>query len=150
MKNTLKNVIATVFVIIAISSLILLYKKSEEVYNVDLSIPSLGIEVECEYVNNVSHLQEVVDKENTAVWWHNNYIGDHASQSFNGLWNIQINDTVVFGDVNYYCAFIDNGYTEKGLVMKYSDDIPYADLYLMTCVPGGDDFEVYVVGLYKY
>lgn len=114
---------------------------------VPLKIPSLNISTNCEYVFSYSNLQKVVDKENTAAWWDVKYIGDHAGQNFNGLWNIKIGDTVVFGDVNYYCAFITTGFTENGLQPKPNESIPDADLYLMTCVPGGDNFEVYIIGL---
>lgn len=114
---------------------------------VPLTIPALGIEVECEQVVTLrsSRLQAVIDKPGIAAYY-GKYILDHAGQEFRGLWNIQPGDQVVFGAVRYRCTAITTGYSDRGIRAK-DGQLPDADLYLCTCVPGGEEFEIYIVGL---
>lgn len=114
---------------------------------VHLSVPACGIEVECEEVFTLrsDRLQEVIDKPGIAAYY-GKYILDHAGQEFRGLWNIQPGDQVIFGSVRYRCTAITTGYSDRGI---YTDagEPPEADLYLCTCVPGGEEFEIYIIGL---
>lgn len=114
---------------------------------VPLSIPSCGIAVQCERVFAASsdRLQEVIDKPDTAAYY-GCYILDHAGQNFRGLWGIQPGDEVVFGAVRYRCRFLTTGWSDRGI---YTDagKPPEADLYLCTCVPDGEEYEIYIVGL---
>lgn len=123
------------------------YKVSELATPVTLSVPSCGIEVDCEYVagNNSQRLQAVVDKPHTAAW-RPPYIMDHAGQDFRGLWNIAVGDEVVFGNVLYHCAFITTGWSDRGIYPTYGE-MPDADLYLCTCMPYGHLYEIYIVGI---
>ena len=125
------------------------YKVSELATPVTLSVPSCGIEVECEYVAGSSsqRLQEVVDKPHTAAW-RPPYIMDHAGQDFRGLWNIAVGDEVMFGTVHYRCAFVTTGFSDRGICTE-SGQLPEADLYLCTCVPNGRECEIYIVGIHK-
>ena len=123
------------------------YKVQELATPVTLAVPSCGIEVSCEYVagNNSQRLQAVVDKPHAAAW-RPPYLMDHAGQDFHGLWNIAVGDEVVFGDVQYRCAFVTTGFSDRGIYTE-SGQLPEADLYLCTCVPGGAEWEVYIVGV---
>lgn len=116
---------------------------------VPLSIPSCGIEVECEQVLPTSSekLQAVVDKPGVAAWY-GKYILDHAGQEFRGLWHIRPGDEVSFGDVRYRCSYITVGWSDRGI---YTDagEPSEADLYLCTCVPGGEEYDIYIVGINK-
>lgn len=114
---------------------------------VHLSVPACGIEVECEEVFTLrsSRLQEVIDKPGIAAWY-GKYILDHAGQEFNGLWDIRPGDPVIFGAVRYRCTAITTGYSDRGIRAK-DGQLPAADLYLCTCVPGGEKFEIYIIGL---
>lgn len=114
---------------------------------VPLTIPALGIDVECEEVFTLrsSRLQAVIDKPGIAAYY-GKYILDHAGQEFRGLWNIQPGDQVIFGTVRYRCTAITTGYSDRGIRAK-EGKLPDADLYLCTCVPGGEEFEIYIVGL---
>lgn len=116
---------------------------------VHLSIPSCGIEVECEQVVTIrsDRLQAVIDKPGIAAWY-GKYILDHAGQNFKGLWNIRPGDEVSFGDVRYRCSYITVGWSDRGI---YTDagEPPEADLYLCTCVPGGEEYDIYIVGINK-
>jgi hypothetical protein len=114
---------------------------------VPLSVPSCGIAVQCERVFAASsdRLQEVIDKPDTAAYY-GKYILDHAGQEFRGLWNISPGDQVIFGAVYYRCAAITTGYSDRGIRAK-DGQLPDADLYLCTCVPGGEEYEIYIVGL---
>lgn len=125
------------------------YKVQELATPVTLSVPSCGIEVECEYVagNNSQRLQAVVDKPHTAAW-RPPYLMDHAGQGFHGLWDIAVGDEVVFGDVQYRCDFVTTGFSDRGIYTE-SGELPEADLYLCTCVPGGAECEIYIVGINK-
>lgn len=116
---------------------------------VHLSVPACGIEVECEEVFTLrsSRLQEVIDKPGIAAWY-GKYILDHAGQEFNGLWDIRPGDQVIFGTVRYCCTAITTGYSDRGIRAK-EGKLPAADLYLCTCVPGGEKFEIYIVALNK-
>ena len=116
---------------------------------ITLSVPACGIEVECEEVFTLrsARLQAVIDKPGIAAWY-GKYILDHAGQEFNGLWNISPGDKVIFGTVHYRCTAITTGYSDCGIRAK-DGEIPDADLYLCTCVPGGEEFEIYIVGLEK-
>lgn len=116
---------------------------------VHLSIPACGIEVECEQVFAASsdRLQEVIDKPDTAAYY-GKYILDHAGQNFRGLWKIRPGDQVIFGTVGYRCSYITVGWSDRGI---YTDagEPPEADLYLCTCVPGGEEYDIYIVGIEK-
>lgn len=116
---------------------------------VHLSVPACGIEVECEEVFTLrsDRLQAVIDKPGIAAWY-GKYILDHAGQEFNGLWDIRPGDQVIFGIVRYRCTTITTGYSDRGIRAK-DGKLPDADLYLCTCVPGGDAFEIYIVALNK-
>ena len=114
---------------------------------VHLSVPACGIEVECEEVFTLSsaRLQEVIDKPGIAAYY-GKYILDHAGQEFRGLWNIRHGDQVIFGTVRYRCTAITTGYSDRGIRAK-DGQLPDADLYLCTCVPGGEECEIYIAGL---
>lgn len=114
---------------------------------VHLSVPACGIEVECEEVFTLrsSRLQAVIDKPGIAAYY-GKYILDHAGQEFRDLWNIEPGDPVIFGTVRYCCTAITTGYSDRGIRAK-DGQLPDADLYLCTCVPGGAEFEIYIVGL---
>lgn len=113
-----------------------------------LSVPSCGIDVECEFVANGHNLQPVIDKQNVAAWYPP-YIFDHAGQDFYGLWDISVGDEVVFGDVIYACSFITTGYSCDGITAKDGEKSPKADMYLCTCVPDGEQYEIYIIGIDK-
>lgn len=114
---------------------------------VHLSVPACGIEVECEQVFTLrsDKLQQVVDKPGVAAYY-GKYILDHAGQEFRDLWNIQPGDQVIFGTARYRCTAITTGYSDRGIRAK-DGELPDADLYLCTCVPGGEEFEIYIAGL---
>lgn len=114
---------------------------------VHLSVPACGIEVECEEVFTLrsARLQAVIDKPGIAAYY-GKYILDHAGQEFRGLWNIRPGDEVIFGAVRYRCNSITTGYSDRGIRAK-DGELPDADLYLCTCVPGGAEYEIYIVGL---
>ena len=118
--------------------------------SVHLSIPACGIEVECEQVFTLrsDKLQQVVDKPGIAAWY-GKYILDHAGQNFRGLWKIRPGDEVIFGDVRYRCSFITTGYSDRGIHLGTGSPLPEADLYLCTCVPGGEEYDIYIVGIEK-
>ena len=114
---------------------------------VHLSVPACGIDVECEevFTPRSARLQAVIDKPGIAAYY-GTYILDHAGQEFRGLWNIQTGDPVIFGTAHYLCTAITTGYSDRGIRAK-DGELPDADLYLCTCVPGGEEFEIYIVGL---
>ena len=116
---------------------------------VHLSIPACGIEVECEqgFTFRSAKLQQVIDKPGIAAYY-GRYILDHAGQGFDGLWNISPGDQVIFGTVRYRCSYITVGWSDRGI---YTDagEPPEADLYLCTCVPGGEEYDIYIVALNK-
>ena len=116
---------------------------------VHLSVPACGIDVECEEVFTLrsDRLQAVIDKPDTAAWYGKDIL-DHAGQEFRGLWNIRPGDQVIFGAVPYRCTAITTGYSDRGIRAK-DGQLPDADLYLCTCVPGGEEFEIYIVALNK-
>lgn len=143
----MKAIIIFVSAIMAALTTILIsgFRKYDE--PITLSIPACGIEVECEEVFSIhgDRLQSVIDKPGIAAWY-GKYILDHAGQEFNGLWNISPVDKVIFGTVHYRCTAITTGYSDRGIRAK-DGELPDADLYLCTCVPGGEEFEIYIVGL---
>ena len=143
----MKAIIIFVSAIMAALTTILIsgFRKYDE--PITLSVPACGIEVECEEVFTIhgDRLQAVIDKPGIAAWY-GNYILDHAGQDFNGLWNISTGDKVIFGTVHYRCTAITTGYSDRGIRAK-DGELPDADLYLCTCVPGGEEFEIYIVGL---
>ena len=143
----MKAIIIFVSAIMAALTPILIsgFRKYDE--PITLSIPACGIEVECEEVFTIhgDRLQAVIDKPGIAAWY-GKYIMDHAGQEFQGLWNIRPGDQVIFGTVRYRCAAITTGYSDRGIRAK-DGELPDADLYLCTCVPGGEEFEIYIVGL---
>ena len=145
MKTYSKLYAVTILAVLLLVLLVLGYQR----YNdpITLSVPACGIEVECEEVFTIhgDRLQAVIDKPGIAAWY-GNYILDHAGQDFNGLWNISHGDQVIFGTVHYRCTAITTGYSDRGIRAK-DGELPDADLYLCTCVPGGEEFEICIVGL---
>lgn len=143
----MKAIIIFVSAIMAALTMILIsgFRKYDE--PITLSVPACGIELECEEVFSIhgARLQEVIDKPGIAAWY-GKYILDHAGQDFNGLWNISNGDKVIFGTVQYRCTAITTGYSDRGIRAK-DGELPDADLYLCTCVPGGEEFEIYIAGL---
>ena len=142
----MKAIIIFVSAIMAALTTILIsgFRKYDE--PITLSVPACGIEVECEevFTPRSIRLQAVIDKPGIAAWY-GKYILDHAGQDFNGLWNINHGDKVIFGTVHYRCTAITTGYSDRGIRAK-DGELPDADLYLCTCVPGGEEFEIYIVG----
>ena len=65
------------------------------------------------------------------------------------MWDISVGDEVVFGDVRYACSFITTGYSCDGITTKDGEKPPKADMYLCTCVPGGEQYEIYIIGIDK-
>lgn len=114
-----------------------------------LAVPTLGIEVLCEWVRvpTSQNLQEVIDKPDTAARF-DRYILDHAGENFHGLWNIREGDEVVLGERRYICSFITTGRSRCGVQGK-DGTLPKADLYLCTCKPDGEEYEIYIVGVNK-
>lgn len=139
------KVVAAVLAAFLLVLLVLGYQRYNE--PITLSVPACGIEVECEEVFTLrsDRLQEVIDKPGIAAWY-GKYILDHAGQEFDGLWDIRLGDQVIFGTMRYRCTAITTGYSDRGIRAK-DGNIPNADLYLCTCVPGGEEFEIYIVGL---
>lgn len=145
MKTYNKLYVATILVALLLVLLTLGYQRYNE--PITLSAPACGIELECEEVLSIhgDRLQAVIDKPGIAAWY-GKYILDHAGQEFNGLWNISPGDKVIFGTARYRCTAITTGYSDWGIRAK-GGELPDADLYLCTCVPGGEEFEIYIVGL---
>lgn len=139
------KVAATILVALLLVLLAMGYQRYNE--PITLSVPACGIEVECEEVFTLrsASLQAVIDKTGIAAWY-GKYILDHAGQEFRGLWDIQPGDQVIFGTARYRCAAITTGYSDRGIRAK-DGELPDADLYLCTCFPGGEEFEIYIVGL---
>lgn len=139
------KVVAAVLAVLLLVLLALGYQRYNE--PVMLSVPACGIDVECEEVFTLrsDRLQAVIDKPGIAAWY-GKYILDHAGQEFNGLWDIRPGDRVIFGTVRYRCTAITTGYSDRGIRAK-AGKLPAADLYLCTCVPGGEEFEIYIVEL---
>ena len=69
-----------------------------------------------------------------------------TGQGFRGLWNITPGDTVTVAARPYRCRFVTTGWSDCGIRPK-SGPLPAAALYLCTCVPGGREYEIYIVGL---
>ena len=145
MKTSNKLYAATILAVLLLMLFVLWYQR----YNdpITLSVPSCGIEVECEevFTPHSASLQAVIDKPGIAAWY-SKYILDHAGQEFRGLWGIQLGDQVIFGTARYHCTAIVTGYSDRGIRAK-DGELPDADLYLCTCVPGGEEFEIYIIGL---
>lgn len=141
------KVTATILAALLLVLLVLGYQRYNE--PITLSVPACGIEVECEevFTPRSIRLQAVIDKPCIAAWY-GKYIMDHAGQEFQGLWNIRPGDQVIFGTARYRCTAITTGYSDWGIRAK-DRELPDADLYLSTCVPGGEEFEIYIVGLKK-
>lgn len=139
------KVAATILVALLLVLLVLGYQRYNE--PITLSVPACCIEVECEevFTPRSARLQAVIDKPGIAAWY-GKYILDHAGQEFQGLWNIRPGDQVIFGTAHYRCNAITTGYSDRGIRAK-DGEIPDADLYLCTCVPGGEEFEIYIIGL---
>ena len=139
------KVAATILAALLLVLLTLGYQRYNE--PITLSVPACGIEVECEevFTPRSARLQAVIDKPGIAAWY-GKYILDHAGQGFNGLWNIIHGDKVICGTACYRCIAITTGYSDWGIRAK-DGELPDADLYLCTCVPGGEEFEIYIVGL---
>ena len=145
MKTSNKLYAATILAVLLLVLLTLGYQRYNE--PIALSVPACGIEVECEEVFTIhgDRLQAVIDKPGIAAWY-GNYLLDHAGQDFNGLWNISHGDKVIFGTVHYRCTAITTGYSDRGIRAK-DGELPDEDLYLCTCVPGVEEFEIYIVVL---
>ena len=145
MKASNKLYAATILAVLLLVLLTMRYQRYNE--PITLSVPSCCIEVECEevFTPRSARLQAVIDKPGIAAWY-DKYILDHAGQEFNGLWNISPVDKVIFGTARYRCTAITTGYSDWGIRAK-DGELPDADLYLCTCVPGGEEFEIYIVGL---
>lgn len=145
MKTYSKLYAVTILAALLLVLLVLGYQRYNE--PITLSVPACGIEVECEevFTPRSTRLQVVIDKPGIAAWY-GKYILDHAGQEFNGLWNISPGDKVIFGTVHYRCTAITTGYSDRGIRAK-DGQLPDADLYLCTCVPGGEEFEIYIAGL---
>ena len=145
MKTSGKLYAATILAALLLVLLTLGYQR----YNdpITLSVPACSIEVECEevFTPRSARLQAVIDKPGISAWY-GKYILDHAGQEFNGLWNIQPGGQVLFGTARYRCTAITTGYSDRGIRAKVGQ-LPDADLYLCTCVPGGEEYEIYIVGL---
>ena len=139
------KVAATILVALLLVLLVLGYQQYNE--PITLSVPACDIEVECEevFTIRIDRLQAVIDKPGIAAWY-GKYILDHAGQEFRGLWDIQPGDQVIFGTARYRCTAITTGYSDRGIRAK-DGQLPDADLYLCTCVPGGEEFEIYIAGL---
>ena len=139
------KVAATILAALLLVLLALGYQRYNE--PITLSVPACGIEAECEevFTPRSARLQAVIDKPRIAAWY-GKYILDHAGQEFRGLWDIQPGDQVIFGTARYRCTAITTGYSDWGIRAK-DGELPDADLYLCTCVPGGEEFEIYIVGL---
>ena len=144
-KTSNKLYAATILAALLLVLLILGYQRYNE--PITLSVPACGIEVECEevFTPHSASLQAVIDKPGIAAWY-GKYIMDHAGQEFLGLWDIQPGDQVIFGTARYRCTAITTGYSDLGIRTK-DGELPDADLYLCTCVPGGEEFEIYIIGL---
>ena len=136
---------ATILAALLLVLLVLGYQRYNE--PITLSVPACGIEVECEevFTPRSARLQAVIDKPSIAAWY-GKYIMDHAGQEFRGLWDIQPGDQVLFDTARYRCTAITTGYSDRGIRAK-DGELPDADLYLCTCVPGGEEFEIYIVVL---
>ena len=139
------KVAATILAALLLVLVALWYQRYNE--PIALSVQACGIEVECEEVFSIhgDRLQEVIDKPGIAAWY-GKYILDHAGQEFNGLWSISPGDKVIFGTAQYRCTAITTGYSDRGIRAK-DGELPGSDLYLCTCVPGGEEYEIYIVGL---
>lgn len=112
-----------------------------------LTVPACDIAVDCHRVllATSERLQSIVDRPDLAAWY-GPYILDHAGQGFRGLWNIAPGDTVTVAARPYRCRFVITGWSDCGIRPK-SGPLPAAALYLCTCVPGGREYEIYIVGL---
>ena len=145
MKTSNKLYAATILAALLLVLLVLGHQRYKE--PITLSVPACGIEVECEevFTPRSIRLQAVIDKPGIAAWY-SKYILDHAGQDFNGIWNISPGDKVIFGTASYRCTAITTGYSDRGIRAK-DGELPDADLYLCTCVPGGEEYEIYIVGL---
>lgn len=143
------RVLKAIFGVISVTALVVVIMFADKYDEpIMLSVPSCSIEVECEFVANSHNLQSVIDKPNVAAWY-SPYIFDHAGQDFYGLWDICVGDEVVFGDVVYTCSFITTGYSCDGITTNDGEKPPKADMYLCTCVPGGEQYEIYIIGIDK-
>ena len=113
------------------------------------SLHPVVINVQCEktILPISSHLQSVVDKPHIAAMY-GRYVLDHAGQEFDGLWEIKVGDAVHIDGRQYVCTFITTGWSEMG-IRADRGNLPNADLYLCTCVPGGRPYEIYIIGIDK-
>ena len=51
---------------------------------------------------------------------------------------------MIFVTASYRCIAITTGYSDRGIRAK-DGELPDEDFYLFTCVPGGEEFEIYMV-----
>lgn len=115
----------------------------------NLSVPACGISVQCQkmILATSEHLQSVIDKPHIAAMY-GRYVLDHAGQEFNGLWEIEVGNVVHIDGWQYVCTFITTGWSDMG-IRADSGNLPNADMYLCTCVPGGRPYEIYIIGIDK-
>lgn len=145
MKKLVFNIIMVLISLFTLNFALFTYMHNRFDESEMLEIPSLGICVNCERVMDDDILQDTIDKTGTAAWY-KDYILDHAGQDFDGLWNIKAGDKVIFGQKEYRCIFQTEGWSDDGVRAKYGD-LPEADLYLCTCLPGGEKYEIFIAGL---
>ena len=55
-------------------------------------------------------------------------------------------EQAIFGTARYHCIAITTGYSDRGIWAK-DGELSDENLYLFTCVPGGEEFEIYIVAL---
>ena len=116
---------------------------------IPLEVPSVGIRVDVEYTFGQRDTQRTIDREDTAAWWAEYYIGDHNGQGFYNLWEVQPGDEVIFGNVHYTVSYIITGWSINGVTDENGDPPPKAELYLLTCLPGGENYQIIIVGIEK-
>ena len=108
------------FLAVLAIAIFIAYSAKDLAEPITLSIPSCDIEVECEYVVNPTseRLQSSIDKLNMAAWC-NNFIFDHASQDFEGLWNMKYGDEAVFGGLLGYAPIMRvNGFSCEEFIKR--------------------------------
>ena len=55
-------------------------------------------------------------------------------------------EQAIFGTARYRCIAITAGHSDRGIRAK-DGELLDEDLYLCTCAPGGEEFEIYIVVL---
>ena len=59
------------------------------------------------------------------------------------MWGIQPRDQVIFETTRYHCIAITTGYSDRSRAKD--GEFPNEDLYLCTCVPCGEEFEICII-----